>query len=53
MVDTCAGEFPAKTPYYTRTFEEENESVPSEAPRKFLHHFRPSFTFLPRWTISP
>lgn len=29
MVDTCAAEFPAKTPYYYSTFEEENESVPS------------------------
>jgi carbamoyl-phosphate synthase large subunit len=30
LVDTCAGEFPAKTPYYYSTFEEENESVRSE-----------------------
>jgi len=30
MVDTCAAEFPAKTPYYYSTFEEENESVPSD-----------------------
>ncbi len=30
MVDTCAAEFPAKTPYYYSTFEEENESVVSE-----------------------
>jgi carbamoyl-phosphate synthase large subunit len=29
MVDTCAAEFEAKTPYYYSTFEEENESVPS------------------------
>ncbi|UKT63664.1 carbamoyl-phosphate synthase large subunit [Pedobacter mucosus] len=29
MVDTCAAEFPAKTPYYYSTFEEENESIPS------------------------
>ena len=28
LVDTCAGEFPAKTPYYYSTFEEENESIP-------------------------
>ncbi len=27
MVDTCAAEFEAKTPYYYSTFEEENESV--------------------------
>jgi carbamoyl-phosphate synthase large subunit len=26
MVDTCAAEFPAKTPYYYSTFEGENES---------------------------
>ena len=30
LVDTCAGEFPAATPYYYSTFEEENESVRSE-----------------------
>ena len=30
MVDTCAGEFSAKTPYYYSTFEEENESVSSD-----------------------
>ena len=29
MVDTCAAEFSAKTPYYYSTFEEENESIPS------------------------
>jgi len=27
MVDTCAAEFPALTPYYYSTFEDENESV--------------------------
>lgn len=27
MVDTCAAEFEAKTPYYYSTFEEENESI--------------------------
>ncbi|NBQ48569.1 MAG: carbamoyl-phosphate synthase large subunit, partial [Sphingobacteriia bacterium] len=27
IVDTCAAEFEAKTPYYYSTFEEENESV--------------------------
>src|SRR5699024_10785297 len=26
MVETCAGEFPAKTPYYYSTYEQENES---------------------------
>jgi carbamoyl-phosphate synthase large subunit len=27
LVDTCAAEFPAQTPYYYSTFEEENESL--------------------------
>jgi carbamoyl-phosphate synthase large subunit len=30
MVDTCAAEFEAKTPYYYSTFETENESVRSD-----------------------
>jgi carbamoyl-phosphate synthase large subunit len=30
MVDTCAAEFPAQTPYYYSTYEEENESVVSD-----------------------
>ena len=30
LVDTCAAEFEAKTPYYYSTFEYENESVRSE-----------------------
>ena len=30
MVDTCAAEFSAKTPYYYSTFEDENESIVSE-----------------------
>lgn len=29
MVDTCAAEFPAHTPYYYSTFEDENESIVS------------------------
>ena len=29
MVDTCAAEFEAKTPYFYSTFDEENESIPS------------------------
>jgi len=29
MVDTCAAEFPAHTPYYYSTFEDENESISS------------------------
>ncbi|MFM6963178.1 MAG: carbamoyl-phosphate synthase large subunit, partial [Micrococcales bacterium] len=28
-VDTCAGEFPAETPYYYSTYEEESEVLPS------------------------
>lgn len=30
LVDTCSAEFPAKTPYYYSTFEDENESVVSD-----------------------
>ncbi len=30
MVDTCAAEFPAQTPYYYSTFEDENESIASD-----------------------
>ncbi|MBX7093174.1 MAG: carbamoyl-phosphate synthase large subunit [Flavobacteriales bacterium] len=30
LVDTCAAEFPAQTPYYYSTFEQENESVVSD-----------------------
>ena len=30
LVDTCAAEFEAKTPYYYSTFEEENESIVSD-----------------------
>ncbi|HYG50187.1 MAG TPA: carbamoyl-phosphate synthase large subunit [Flavobacteriales bacterium] len=30
LVDTCAAEFPALTPYYYSTFEQENESVVSD-----------------------
>lgn len=30
MVDTCAAEFAAQTPYYYSTYEEENESIPSD-----------------------
>jgi carbamoyl-phosphate synthase large subunit len=33
MVDTCAAEFEAKTPYFYSTFEEENESVRTEKPK--------------------
>ena len=30
MVDTCAAEFPAKTPYFYSTYEGENESIVSD-----------------------
>ncbi len=30
MVDTCAAEFEAQTPYFYSTFEDENESIPSD-----------------------
>jgi carbamoyl-phosphate synthase large subunit len=33
MVDTCAAEFEASTPYYYSTYEMENEVVPSDKPK--------------------
>lgn len=33
LVDTCAAEFKAETPYYYSTFEEQNESVVTEKPK--------------------
>lgn len=30
MVDTCAAEFPSTTPYFYSTFDNENESIPSD-----------------------
>ena len=30
LVDTCAAEFEAQTPYYYSTFDEENESIPTD-----------------------
>jgi carbamoyl-phosphate synthase large subunit len=33
LVDTCAAEFRAQTPYFYSTFEEENESVVSDKPK--------------------
>jgi carbamoyl-phosphate synthase large subunit len=30
VVDTCAGEFPAQTPYFYSSYEDESESEPSE-----------------------
>ena len=32
-VDTCAGEFPARTPYHYSTYEEEDEVRPAARPR--------------------
>ncbi len=32
-VDTCAGEFPARTPYHYSTYDEETEIRPAERPR--------------------
>lgn len=36
MVDSCAAEFEAKTPYFYSTFGEENESQPSEKPKVLI-----------------
>ena len=33
MVDTCAGEFEAETPYFYSTYEQENEALPLEGPK--------------------
>jgi len=33
MVDTCAAEFEAATPYYYSTYEQENEALPLEGPK--------------------
>ncbi|MEZ4417519.1 MAG: carbamoyl-phosphate synthase large subunit [Gemmatimonadota bacterium] len=30
VVDTCAGEFPAQTPYYYSSYEDEDEAAPSD-----------------------
>jgi carbamoyl-phosphate synthase large subunit len=36
MVDTCAAEFEAKTPYFYSTFDQENESIPSPDKKKII-----------------
>ena len=36
MVDTCAAEFEAQTPYFYSTFDEENESIPSTDKKKII-----------------
>ncbi len=33
LVDTCASEFPSETPYFYSTYEQENESIPTETPK--------------------
>jgi carbamoyl-phosphate synthase large subunit len=33
LVDTCAAEFDAVTPYYYSTFDDANESIPSDKPK--------------------
>jgi carbamoyl-phosphate synthase large subunit len=35
-VDTCAGEFPARTPYHYSCFEQESEVEPAERPRVLI-----------------
>ena len=36
MVDTCAAEFEAQTPYFYSTFDEENESIPNVGKKKVI-----------------
>ena len=36
LVDTCSAEFEAKTPYYYSSYDEENESIDSENPKKIV-----------------
>ena len=36
MVDTCAAEFEAATPYYYSTYEQENEAPPLEGPKAIV-----------------
>ncbi|MBS0001341.1 MAG: carbamoyl-phosphate synthase large subunit [Cyclobacteriaceae bacterium] len=36
LVDTCAAEFEAKTPYYYSTFDQENESYPTSNKKKVV-----------------
>jgi carbamoyl-phosphate synthase large subunit len=35
-VDTCAGEFPARTPYHYSTYEQETEVTPEDRPRVLI-----------------
>lgn len=36
MVDTCAAEFEAQTPYFYSTFDKENESIPASDKKKIV-----------------
>ena len=36
MVDTCAGEFEAITPYFYSTYEDENEAIPLDGPKSIV-----------------
>ena len=36
MVDTCAGEFIAQTPYYYSTYDEESDYLPSKKERVII-----------------
>lgn len=36
MVDTCAAEFEAQTPYFYSTFDKENESIPTVGKKKII-----------------
>ncbi|MBI2965213.1 MAG: carbamoyl-phosphate synthase large subunit [Chloroflexi bacterium] len=36
MVDTCAAEFEAATPYFYSTYEQENEAVPDDVPKAIV-----------------
>lgn len=36
MVDTCAAEFDAKTPYYYSSYDEENEVVDKQGRKKIV-----------------
>jgi len=36
VVDTCAAEFEAKTPYYYSTYEEENDARPTDKPKVMI-----------------
>lgn len=36
MVDTCAAEFEAQTPYFYSTFDSENESIPTVGKKKII-----------------